>query len=174
MNITPDLGNLSLNNTSNDQNILKNKIRIVQHNCARSLNVMHSLLNSVAKTADIVLIQEPWIAGDHKSTISHPAFTSFLPPSNSMVSIRPRTMTFVSKNRQNLICTPRSDISMNSDLQILSVSTDKVSSILLFNIYNEKSQQKDNDTWTIDRILTKMQLPQRAIICGDFNAHHTW
>ena len=107
---------------------------------------MHSLLNSVAKTADIVLIQEPWIARDNKSTISHPAFTSLLPPSNSIISVRPRTMAFVSKNRQKLICTPRSDMSMNSDLQILSISTDKISNVLLLNIYNEKCQQNNSYT----------------------------
>ena len=33
------------------------KIQIVQHNCAKNVNVMHSLLNS-AMNKDIILIQE--------------------------------------------------------------------------------------------------------------------
>ena len=93
-------------------------------------------------------------------------------PSN--LDIRPRTMVFVSKTRQDLVCTPRSDLSKDSDLQILSISANGISSILLLNIYNEKSQQINNDQWTIDRCLTAIQLSQRAIICGDFNAHHSW
>jgi hypothetical protein len=62
------------------------------------------------------------------------------------------------------VCTPRSDLSKDSDLQILSISANGISSILLLNIYNEKSQQINDDQWTIDRCLTAIQLPQRAII----------
>jgi len=83
-------------------------------------------------------------------------------------------MAFISKARQNLVCTPRSDISKNSDLQVLSISANGISSILLLNIYNEKSQQDNNDQWTIDRCLTAIQLPSKAVICEDFNAHHAW
>ena len=118
-------------------------IRVIQHNCARSMNVMHSCLNSATNTADIVLFQEPWIARDNKTTISHPSFTSLIPPSS--LDVRPRTMAFVSRIRQDLVCTPRSDISKDSDLQILSISANGISSILLLNIYNEKSQQDNND-----------------------------
>jgi len=107
------------------------------------MNVMHSCLNSAIKTADIVLIQEPWIAKDNKTTISHPSFTSLIASSN--LDIRPRTMAFVSKTRKDLVCTPRSDLSKDSDLQILSISANGISSILLLNIYNEKSQQINND-----------------------------
>ena len=83
-------------------------------------------------------------------------------------------MAFISKVRQDLVCTSRSDILKDSDLQVLSISANGISSILLLNIYNEKSQQDNNDQWTIDRCLTAIQLPSRAIICEDFNAHHAW
>ena len=147
-----------------------NHIKVIQHNCVRSMNVMHSCLNSATNTADVVLLQEPWIVRDHKTTISHSSFTSLLSPSN--LDIRPRTMAFISKIRQNLVCTPRSDISKNSDLQVLSISANGISSILVLNIYNEKLQQDNNDQWIIDRGLTAIQLPSRAVICEDFNAHH--
>jgi len=81
-------------------------------------------------------------------------------------------MAFISKVRQNFVCTPRSDISKDSDLQVLSISANEISSILLLNIYNEKLQQDNNNQWIIDRCLTAIQLPSRAVICEDFNAHH--
>ena len=134
----------SVSTNSSQQTKLSHTIRIVQHNCARSINVMHSCLNSSKDNADIVLFQESWIANDNKSTVSHPAFTSLLPTSNN--KFRPRTMAFISKTKQNLVCTPRSDISMNSDLQAISISSSEFSDILLLNIYNEKSQSEDDNS----------------------------
>ena len=129
---------LNSSSSSNTKNI-----RIIQHNCARSMNVMHSCLNSATNNADIILFQESWIAKDNKTTISHPSFTSLISLSN--LDIRSKTMIFVSKTRQDIVCTPRSDLSKDSDLQILSISADGISNILLLNIYNEKSQKINND-----------------------------
>ena len=57
------------------------KIQIVQHNCAKNVNVMHSLLNSTMNK-DIVLIQESWIFKDNKITVLHSAFTTLLSSSS--------------------------------------------------------------------------------------------
>ncbi len=148
------------------------KIQIVQHNCTRNVNVMHSLLNSTMNK-DIVLIQESWIFKDNKTTVSHSAFTTLL--SSSSLDVRSWTVTFINKNRQNFVCTSRSDIFMNSDLQAITISINNSSeTVLLLNIYNEKSQEEDSDIWTVERKLKDIQLFSKSIICSDFNAHHTW
>ncbi len=49
--------------------------------------------------------------------------------------------------------------------------------ILLFNIYNEKSQNaNDEQSYMIERELAKVMLnsEQKVIIIEDFNAHHSW
>ena len=45
----------------------------------------------------------------------------------------------------------------------------------IFNLYNEKSLN-DRETYTIDRLLIKSQpiSNDQFVICGDFNAHHSW
>ena len=80
-------------------------------------------------------------------------------------------MTFVSKNT-NLNCTSRYNISNNSDIQVLDISSN-TKDFLILNIYNEKSQEK-NQKYTIERKLTSIDILEKAIICGDFNAHHSW
>jgi len=53
---------------------------------------------------------------------------------------------FINKNKQNFVYTSRSDISMNSDLQTITISiNNSLETVLLLNVYNEKSQQEDND-----------------------------
>jgi len=134
---------LHTNITTTTSTTFTSDIQIVQHNCARNVNVMHSLLNSVMNK-DIVLIQESWIFKDNKTTVSHSAFTTLLSPSN--LDIRPQTVVFINKYRQNFVCTPRFDIFMNSDLQAITISINNSSeTVLLLNIYNEKSQEEDSD-----------------------------
>ncbi len=148
------------------------KIQIVQHNCAKNVNVMHSLLNSVMNK-DIVLIQESWIFKDNKIIISHSAFTILLSSSN--LDTRSQTAVFINKNRQKFICTLRFNISMNSDLQAITISINNSSEIvLLLNIYNEKSQEENSDIWIVKKKLKDIQLFLKSIICKDFNAHHSW
>jgi len=89
------------------------KIQIVQHNCAKNVNVMHFLLNS-AINKDIILIQESWIFKDNKITILYSAFTTLLSSSN--LDVKSQTVIFINKNRQNFICTLKLNIFMNSDL----------------------------------------------------------
>ncbi len=122
---------------------------------------------------DIVLIQESWIFKDNKITVSHSAFTTLL--SSSSLDVKPQTVIFVNKSRQNFVYTLRLDISMNSDLQAITISINKSSeTVLLLNIYNEKSQEEDSDIWIVERKLKDIQLFSKSIICNDFNAHHTW
>jgi len=63
-------------------------------------------------------------------------------------------------------------------MQAISIANNKIQKeILLFNIYNEKSQNADNkQLYTIERELAKVMLnsEQKVIIVKDFNAHHSW
>ena len=46
--------------------------------------------------------------------------------------------------------------------------------LLIFNVYNEKQIGSEDHEYTVERKLSTVELPARAIICGDFNAHHSW
>jgi len=62
-------------------------------------------------------------------------------------------------------------------MQAISIANNKIQrEILLFNIYNEKSQNaNDEQSYTIERELAKVMLnsEQKVIIIKDFNAHHS-
>src|SRR6266487_1058313 len=42
------------------------------------------------------------------------------------------------------------------------------------NIYNKKSLKENCNDWILDRILPHIKPQKYSIICGDFNAHHSW
>ena len=148
------------------------KIRIVQHNVARSTNVMQTCLENSINNADIVLMQEPWMSNDHVTTISHPAFNCIIPANTG---VQPRVMAFVTKrNTVDMTVTPRPDICQDSDIQVLDISTNDLPNLLIFNVYNEKQIGSEDHEHTVERKLSTVELSARAIICGDFNAHHSW
>ncbi len=71
-----------------------------------------------------------------------------------------------------------SDIVNSEDMQAISIMNNKIQrKILLFNIYNEKSQNaNDEQLYIIERELAKVMLnsEQKVIIVEDFNAHYSW
>ena len=144
------------------------KLRILQHNCNRSTNVMQTILDYAVKNADIVLLQESWIENNNIS-ISHSAFKK-IAFNDNQTKFKARIMTFVSKSA-NLNCTSRYDISNDSDIQVLDISSN-IENFMIFNIYNEKCQDESQE-YTIERKLTSIDISEKAIICGDFNAHHS-
>ncbi len=151
-------------------------IRFIQHNTAKSTSVMQTLLHLARNTADIILIQEPWIRFDNNSgswtTISHPSCNSILPPSPP--HLKPRVAAFIARTATHISLTPRNDITNDPDVQCLSLSIHSTPPTLILNIYNEKSQAPDNNDRTIERCVANISLPDRAIAVGDFNAHHQW
>ena len=155
-----------------------NKIRIISHNCARSQNVMLSILHTALLTADIALIQEPWIRKDretgHQSTVSHPSFQSIIPP--SIDNRRARVVAFISTTNPHLRTTSRPDLCNDPDLMILEVKTGSIPPTFLANIYNETLPEgaQRNHQYTVERELVRLDLPTRTIVTGDFNAHHPW
>jgi hypothetical protein len=89
-----------------------------------------------------------------------------------------RILIFVAKNVKKFICTSRSDIVNSEDMQAILIANNKIQrEILLFNIYNEKSQNAENEQlYTIERELANIKLnsEQKVVIAEDFNAHHSW
>jgi len=87
-------------------------------------------------------------------------------------------LIFVAKNAKKFTCTSRSDIVNSKNMQAISIVNNKIQrEILLFNIYNEKSQNANNEQlYMIERELAKVILnsEQEVIIIEDFNAHHSW
>ena len=58
-------------------------------------------------------------------------------------------------------------------MQILNVIINEIKNVKIINIYNEKSQESENQTRTIDRLLN-INIGENLIASGDFNAHHDW
>ena len=86
-------------------------------------------------------------------------------------------MIFVAKNTRKFICTSRSDIINNKDIQTIMIVNNKISDeILLLNIYNEKAQNAEKkQLYMIEQELAKIRLNdnQKVIIAEDFNVHHS-
>ncbi len=112
---------------------------------------------------------------DENITISH---SSFICIKSNVQNIHVRVLIFVAKNAKKFTCTSRSDIVNSKDMQAISIMNNKIQKrILLFNIYNEKSQNANNEQlYMIERELAKVMLnsEQKVIIIKDFNAHHSW
>ena len=66
-------------------------------------------------------------------------------------------MTFISK-QSNFHITSRSDISNDTDVQILHITNVNIDNFLICNVYNEKNQKIDNNEYIINRTLTKIKL----------------
>jgi len=146
------------------------KIRIIQHNCNRSSLVINTLLDFAVGTADLLLLQEPGFNPDNTFITTHPGFELLIPPKN--LRKHNRTIAYVAKNNPYIKCSPRTDISQDPDIQVLEISTPSIAPITVFNIYNE--HEGVSNLYTIARSFTKIPLPERCIIAGDMNAHHTW
>src|SRR6266849_4976284 len=134
------------------------KVRIIQRNCNRSTTAMHSCLKSAENTANIVIIQEPWIGTNETPTsfytISHPSFTLLL----SNPEHYPRTATYITKTNPHLKVNLRTDLCNDEDIQVLAITTPSIETLSLFNIYNEKPRHELALPYTLDRILKHIDL----------------
>jgi hypothetical protein len=152
---------------------MTDKISIIQHNAARTSNVIYSVLESAKQLAiDFVLIQELSIAFD-KYPISHPTFNCILP--NTSNNIRSRVAIYARKNSVYKYC-QRTDLIADSDIIIIDVSDSNIETFQIINLYNEKSLDPDSDStnYTVKRNLHNIQILKETLICEDFNAHHSW
>ncbi len=135
---------------------------------------MHACIKFAKNKTDIVILQESWMRNEN-ITISH---SSFICIKSNVQNTHIRVLIFVAKNAKKFTYTSRSNIVNSKDMQAISIANNKIQKeILLFNIYNEKSQNADNEQlYMIERELAKVMLnsEQKVIIIEDFNAHHSW
>ncbi len=135
---------------------------------------MHACMKFVKNKTDIVILQESWMK-DENITISH---SSFICIKSNVQNTCVKILIFITKNTKKFTCTSRSNIVNSEDMQAILIVNNKIQrEILLFNIYNEKSQNADNkQLYMIERELAKIKLnsEQKVIIVEDFNAHHSW
>jgi len=92
---------------------------------------------------------------DENITISH---SSFICIKSNVQNTQVRVLIFVAKNIKKFTCTSRLDIVNSEDMQAISIANNKIQKeILLFNIYNEKLQNTDNEQlYMIERELAKV------------------
>jgi Endonuclease-reverse transcriptase len=153
------------------------KVSIIQHNTARTSNVMYSVLEIAKESAtDFVLIQEPSVAFDNNNNviiISHSTYNCILPRISN--NIRSRVAIYAKKQSVYKFC-QRTDLTADSDIIIIDVSGPNIETFQIINIYNEKSLNPDSDStdYTVKRSLHNIQITKETVICGDFNAHHSW
>ncbi len=104
--------------------------------------------------------------------------SSFIYIKSNVQNTYVRVLIFIAKNAKKFTCTLRLNIVNSEDMQAISIANNKIQrEILLFNIYNEKSQNADDEQlYMIERKLAKVMLnaEQKVIIIKDFNAHHSW
>ena len=165
---------MSQNNANDESFANMLNIQILQHNCAKSMQIMHACIKFVKNKTNIVILQESWMR-DENITISHSLFICI---KSNVQNTYVRILIFVMKNAKKFTCISRSDIVNNKDMQAISIANNKIQrEILLFNIYNEKLQNADDEQlYIIERELAKVMLnsEQKVIIIKDFNAHHSW
>jgi exonuclease III len=110
-------------------------IRITSHNINCSTISLNTLLNIVGKNNNIILVQEVNIKNPRYTT-THPDFLLYLPPySDQKMNC---TATYISCHNPHLQVTPRPDICVDPDIQVLEVGTLLIPPIYIINIYNEK------------------------------------
>ncbi len=135
---------------------------------------MHACMKFVKNKTNIVILQESWMK-DENITILH---SSFICIKSNVQNTHVRVLIFVAKNAKKFTCTSRSDIVNSENMQAISIANNKIQrEILLFNIYNEKSQNADDEqSYMIERELAivRLNFEQKVIIVEDFNAHHSW
>ena len=78
---------------------------------------------------------------------------------------------FVNKCRKELKCTPKIDLINDSNIQILNISINDLKNVKIVNICNEKNQNLDSQTKTIDFLLNII-IDKNILSCGNFNVHH--
>ncbi|CCU81843.1 endonuclease/reverse transcriptase [Blumeria hordei DH14] len=127
-------------------------LKIVSANVSRRAQVHELALNKASlASADIVLIQEPYIYSDRARRITkhHPSFETFS-PIDDWTSSRPRVMSYVRKNA--CLCSEQGYTAFSSDMLLLRIISSSAFSIL----------------FTLSPSLSKA-----ICLSGDFNLHHT-
>ncbi len=138
------------------------------------MQIMHACMKFAKNKTDIVILQESWMKDENITIL----LSSFIYIKSNVQNTYVRVLIFIAKNAKKFTCTLRLNIVNSEDMQAISIANNKIQrEILLFNIYNEKSQNADDEQlYMIERKLAKVMLnaEQKVIIIKDFNAHHSW
>jgi exonuclease III len=149
------------------------KVKFLQNNVGRNLNCMYTCLQlEFEHGIDFVVLQEPWMSEDFTFTVRHNSYYCILPENKDL---RPRVVIYSRKHSRFQACL-RTDLCSDSDLLVIEIQDrqNQLESIQLMNIYNEKSLREDDNRWTVERSLLSLTPFKHSIVCGDFNAHHSW
>src|SRR5947207_10935765 len=141
------------------------KISIMQHNTARTSDIMHSCLETTVKQAiDFVLIQEFSIRFENNIaiTVSHSAYYYIL--STYSDNIRLRVAVFTRKLSNYKFC-HKTDLTSDSDIIIIDVSDSNIKIFQIINIYNEKNLNIESDiSYTAERSLQYIDLTMKTLV----------
>jgi Endonuclease-reverse transcriptase/Reverse transcriptase (RNA-dependent DNA polymerase) len=160
----------------------RTRLHILSVNMNRSNYKLISLLQS--SSADCILVQEPWWGNlvpqrsDHDpdgvqtlGTVSHPAWSVFMPSLSTSPDGHPRVITFIRKSLvASCSVTPIPDLSFY-DLLGISLRSPSLN-LILINFYHHVRRHQGNLTHLLDSV------PDPAspiLLAGDFNTHSdTW
>ncbi len=133
-------------NNANDESFANTlNIRILQHNCARSTQIMHACMKFAKNKTDIIILQESWMR-DENITILHSLFICI---KSNVQNTWVRVLIFVAKNAKKLTWTSRSDIVNSEDMQAISIANNKIQMkfyCLIFITKSHKMQMTSNYT----------------------------
>ena len=148
--------------------MLDTPIRILQANVNKSLQATETILDLGIRSADLILIQEPWIIqdqGQSSRSVLHSAYQPMLPRYGNH---RPRVIIYAKRSLLNSVELVPQDI-QDPDAQGIIVKDKTNKSLQILNVYNE---QDSEGTWTLERTLYSTQVQPNCILGGDFNIRH--
>src|SRR5690606_34352844 len=101
------------------------------------------ILGTAVKTADIVLLQEPWI-GPNNTTVGHPSFNAILP--GEVQNRRARVAIFYSSTYPRLTVNVRQDLLDDPDSFAIEVTAPNLETISIISVYNEQIDRRSEYT----------------------------
>ena len=150
------------------------KIKVCQHNAARSREILHSTFEVAMKEeVNLLFVQEPYTYKNNNTNtytpITHPSFIPIAPYTN--LEVRPRVITYINKTFPYEV-SARSDLVCDPDFQMLEISIPHETFYIL-HIYNEKPTTTSEKRTTIQRFLDNfVSYDKPFLFLGDFNLHH--
>ena len=146
-------------------------LKIISANVGRRAQWYKLALNKTSlASADIVIIQDPYIYSNHARSIPkrHPSFEIFSPIDN-WTSSRPRVMSYVQKNA--CLCSDKGYTAFSSNI-LLRIVWSSGKSLSIVNIYKAPPGPTSNSVLDSLYSLT-LSFEGNLLISGDSNLHHT-
>ena len=148
--------------------MLDTPLQILQANVNKSLQATETILDLRIRSADLILIQEPWIIqdqGQSSRSVLHSAYQPMLPQYGNYC---PWVIIYAKQSLLNSVELVPQDI-QDPDAQGIIVKDKTNKSLQILNVYNE---QDSEGTWTLECTLYSTQVQLNCILGGDFNIRH--